>query len=192
MILPIQKKDIAAVAKIHRDNLPSVISFYGQDFIERFYRFHLVKKVNKSIFLGAFENDILVGFVFGTYDLDALFDDFIKQNKWYFFTKTMKAIFSHPVYFVHLFGKITGKKTASNWQTQLVYIAVNKKQNGKGIGKQLIEHFENEAKKEVDYYELEVEKNNAALSFYKKNNFEIVEEINSILEKKYLMGKKLK
>ena len=56
----------------------------------------------------------------------------------------------------------------------------------------LLEGFEKEAKKSVDYYELEVEKNNPALGFYQKNNFVTVSELNGILEKKYLLGKHLK
>ena len=56
----------------------------------------------------------------------------------------------------------------------------------------LLENFENEVGKSVDYYELEVEKNNPALRFYQKNNFFTVSEINGILEKKYLLGKRLK
>ena len=123
--------------------------------------------------------------------MNKLFDDFINENKTFFITETLKSLIAHPIYFVHFIGKIFCKKTSSNCQTQLVYIVVDSKKNGRGIGKKLIESFEESVKKNVDYYELEVEKNNPALQFYLKNNFKIVEEINSILEKKYLLGKRL-
>lgn len=192
MIADIKNIDLQQVAQLHKKNLPSIISFYSEKFVKKFYHFHLNKKADETIFKGYFEDKKLIGFVFGTYELDQLFDDFIGENKPFFIVETLKALVAHPVYFVHLFGKVFGAKTASTCKTQLVYIAVDKNQNGKGIGKKLLESFENEAKNKVDYYELEVEKNNPALQFYLKNNFSVVEEINSVLEKKYLMGKRLK
>ena len=191
MITDIDEKYLKQVSQLHKKNLPSIISFYSEEFIHKFYRFHLTKKSGKTIFKVFQEEEKLIGFVFGTYELNKLFDDFINENKTFFITETLKSLIAHPIYFVHLIGKIFGKKTSSNCQTQLVYIVVDSKKNGRGIGKKLIESFEESVKKNVDYYELEVEKNNPALQFYLKNNFKIVEEINSILEKKYLLGKRL-
>ena len=133
-----------------------------------------------------------MGFVFGTHELDLLFDDFLKNNRISFIKETFLALMKNPVYFVHLVGKIFQKTMPNQSQSQLVYIAVDKNYNKKGIGKLLLEGFEKEAKKSVNYYELEVEKNNPAFGFYQKNNFITVSELNSVLEKKYLLGKHLK
>ncbi len=192
MIQEITEKDIKQVAEIHKKFLPSIISFYSTDFIEKFYRHHLFSNKETRIFLGYFDEENLLGFVFGTHQLDLLFDDFLKKNRPYFIQETLKALVKHPIYVVHLFGKVFQKTAESQSQSQLVYIAVDKTYGKKGIGKMLLEIFEKEARKSVDYYELEVEKSNPALSFYQKNGFITVSKLNGILEKKYLLGKHLK
>lgn len=192
MIKEILEKDLKQVAEIHKKFLPSIISYYSSDFIEGFYKYHLISKKESCIFLGYFEGENLLGFVFGTHELDLLFDDFLKNNRISFIKETFLALMKNPVYFVHLVGKIFQETMPNQSQSQLVYIAVDKNYNKKGIGKLLLEGFEKEAKKSVNYYELEVEKNNPAFGFYQKNNFITVSELNSVLEKKYLLGKHLK
>ncbi|MBF8457729.1 GNAT family N-acetyltransferase [Kaistella sp. G5-32] len=192
MIEKITEKDVRQVAEIHKKFLPSIISFYSVDFIEKFYSYHVSSDKEKKIFLGYFDETKLLGFVFGTYQVDLLFDDFLKKNRFYFIKETMKALIKHPIYFVHLLGKVFQRTAETQSQNQLVYIAVDQSYGKKGVGKMLLVGFEKEAKKSVDYYELEVEKNNPALGFYQKNNFVTVSELNGILEKKYLLGKHLK
>ena len=192
MIQDITPKDIKQVAAIHKKFLPSIISFYSSDFIEKFYEYHLSSKKETRIFLGCFNQEKLIGFVFGTHQLDLLFDGFLKNNRFYFLTETLKALAKHPVYSIHLLCKVFIKKIPNQWQSQLVYIVVDKTSEQKGIGKILLESFENEAKRSIDYYELEVEKSNPALNFYQKNNFITVSELNGNLEQKFLLGKHLK
>jgi ribosomal protein S18 acetylase RimI-like enzyme len=177
MIKDITEQDIAQVAEIHKKFLPSIISFYSLHFIEKFYLHHLYFDEKNRIFIGYFDGRKVLGFVLGTYKLDRLFADFLKKNRYYFVTETLKALLKHPEYFVHLFGKI--------FQVDQLY-------GKQGIGKKLLEGFEKEAMKSISYYELEVEKNNPALGFYKKNNFKTVSALNGILEKKFLLGKDLK
>ncbi len=192
MIKGVTKKDVRQVAEIHKKFLPSIISFYSVDFIEKFYSYHESSNNEKNIFLGYFEEGNLLGFVFGTHQLNLLLDDFLKKNRFYFIKETMNALVKHPIYFVHLLSKVFQKTAETQSQNQLVYIAVDQSYGKKGVGKMLLEGFEKEAKKSIDYYELEVEKNNPALGFYQKNNFITISELNGILEKKYLLGKHLK
>lgn len=192
MIKDVTKKDVRQVAEIHKNFLPSIISFYSLDFIEKFYFHHLSSNKEQRIFLGYFEEGDLLGFVFGTHQLDLLFDTFLKTNRFYFIKESLKALVKHPIYFVHLLGKVFQRTAETQSQSQLVYIAVDQSYSKKGVGKMLLEGFEKEAKKSVDYYELEVEKNNPALSFYQKNNFVTVSELDGILEEKFLLGKDLK
>lgn len=192
MIQAVRLQDTPQVAALHKKFLSSIISFYSLDFIEKFYKYHLSSPPEKRIFIGFFEEGKLLGFVFGTHELDLLFDDFLKQNRSYFIKETLIALVKNPVYIIHLFSKIVQKNPEVQSQSQLVYLVVDRTFAQKGIGKMLLENFENEVGKSVDYYELEVEKNNPALRFYQKNNFFTVSEINGILEKKYLLGKRLK
>lgn len=192
MIKTIAGKDIKQVAEIHKKFLPSILSYYSSDFIEKFYDYHLSSKKGNHIFLGYFNQEKLMGFVFGTHQLDLLFDGFLNDNRSFFIIETLKALLYHPVYSIHLLGKFFQKTMPNQSQSQLVYIAIDKSHHKKGIGKMLLDGFEKEAKELVDYYELEVETNNPAAEFYRKNGFVTVFELNGILQKKYLLGKYLK
>ena len=191
MILPILPEDLAEIAKIHKENLPSLLAHYPVEFIERFYMHQLKKK--SSVFIGFKTKDEPAGFIFGTTDLQALFKSFIAEDRKYFIQETCKVLLKKPRYFLYLAESFLGKKSNSeDSSTQLVYIATKKSKEKKGIGKQLLETFEAEMKSRADLYELEVEQNNPALGFYQKNGFYVVREINNILEKKFLMRKNLK
>lgn len=192
MIFNLTKEDISQIVKIHKNNLPSLINFYSTSFVEKFYLHHL-NKVSDTILVGYKEEGELYGFVFGTLDIEDMFGSFTTQNKMYFVKQTLLALLKHPKYLLYIFQSFLSKGfQKGDSKTQLVYIAVDQKYKGSGIGKKLLDGFEKELIKYKDYYELEVEQNNPALQFYQKRDFKIVREINNILEKKYLMGKALK
>lgn len=192
MIINLQKKDIAEVVNIHRNNLPSLINFYNDLFIKEFYIHHL-NKYDKTVLVGYKQDSELCGFVFGTFDVEDMFGSFIAQNKLYFIKHTLLALLHHPKYLFYIFQSFLSKGfKQGDSKNQLVYIAVDQRYKGSGIGKKLLEAFEDKLKQSEDYYELEVEQNNPALDFYKSKNFKIVREVNNVLEKKYLMGKSLK
>lgn len=191
MILNLTKEDIKQVVNIHKNNLPSLINFYTHDFIEKFYLHHL-QKADDTILVGYKEEGKLHGFVFGTLDINDMFGSFISQNKTYFVTQTFLALLKHPKYLLYIFQSFLAKGfQQGDSTTQLVYVAVEQKYKGSGIGKKLLEGFEQELIKTKNYYELEVEQNNPALQFYKSKGFKVIREMNNILEKKYLMGKHL-
>lgn len=192
MIFNLTKEDLTDVVNIHKNNLPSLINFYTNDFIEKFYLHHL-RKEDDTVLVGYKEGGELYGFVFGTLDVEDMFGSFTSQNKTYFIKQTLLALIKHPKYLLYIFQSFFAKGfQQGDSKIQLVYIAVDQKRKGLGIGKKLLEGFEQELKKTKDYYELEVEQNNSALQFYTSKNFKIIREINNILEKKYLIGKKLK
>lgn len=192
MIVNLVKEDLTDVVRVHRKNLPSLINFYSGDFIRKFYLHHL-NKGGDTVLVGYKQAGELCGFVFGTSDIEDMFGSFTAQNKLYFIKNTVLALLKHPKYLLYIFQSFVSKGfQKGDSKNQLVYIAVDEKHKGSGIGKKLLEGFENEMGKSQDYYELEVEQNNPALAFYKSKNFKIIREINNILEKKYLMGKSLK
>lgn len=192
MIVNLLKEDLPEVVRIHRNNLPSLINFYTADFIRKFYLHHL-NKGNETVLVGFKEDGELCGFVFGTSDIEDMFGSFTAQNKLYFIKNTLLALLKHPKYLFYIFQSFVSKGfQKGDSKTQLVYIAVDAKYKGNGVGKKLLEGFEDELRKSQNYYELEVEQNNPALDFYKSKNFKIIRQINNILEKKYLMGKSLK
>lgn len=189
MILELEEKHIAEVAKIHKENLPSFLTEFPLSFIEKFYHLQITRK--NQLLLGHFQDEKLAGFVFGTDDVEKLYDDFIEEKEFYFYFNTFKTLLFHPKYLVLFLGKAISKSFVSDCKRQLVYIAVDQKIGKKGIGSQLLialeEHWKNEK-----YYELEVESRNEAFQFYTKKGFHLVHEYNNWVEKKYLLGKNLK
>ncbi|GAB0155128.1 hypothetical protein CHRYSEOSP005_03880 [Chryseobacterium sp. Alg-005] len=188
MIIKLNQSHIPQIAKIQKTNLPSFLSAYPLKFIETFYEFQL--KQNDYILLGEMEGSQLLGFVFGTYDVEKLYDTFIDRKKGYFIWNTFITLIFNPKYLLLIFAKYFTKQYSSDCKTQLVYIATDKSMKNKGIGKKLLQAFEKELKN-TEYYELEVESNNDANHFYNKNGFFIVHTYNNFFEKKYLMGKKI-
>ena len=83
MILKLEEKHIVEVAKIHKENLPSFLTKFPLSFIEKFYHLQISRK--NQLLLGVFENEQLAGFVFGTDDVEKLYDDFIQDNRFYFY-----------------------------------------------------------------------------------------------------------
>lgn len=190
MIRNIQKKDILQVAKLHKKNLPSFLAEYSISFIEKFYNFQLNKE--SELLLGEFDESQLLGFVFGTNDVEKLYAEFIRLNRFYFYFETLKTLLLHPRYLVLFLKKAVSKPNfTSNCKRQLVYIVVDPTQGKKGIGKNLVTALET-AWNGVDYYELEVESQNNAYDFYLRNGFFLVHEYNNWVEKKFLLGKQIR
>lgn len=191
MTAEVTTENISDIALIHKKNLPSLLAYYPVKFIEKFYLNQLTKE--SSVFICFRQENEIAGFVFGTTDLKAMFESFIAENKFYFILETFKVLLKRPEYILYLAESFLLKKeNPHDSQTQLVYIASSKNHEKKGIGKSLLEAFEKEIKLRENHYELEVEQNNPALSFYQKNGFQTVREINNILEKKFLMRKNFK
>ena len=189
MILKLEEKHIVEVAKIRKENLPSFLTKFPLSFIEKFYHLQISRK--NQLLLGVFENEQLAGFVFGTDDVEKLYEDFIQENKFYFYFNTFKTLLFNPKYLLLFLGKFLAKTYVSPCKRQLVYIAVDSKTAKKGFGISLLKAFEKEWE-QFGYYELEVESKNSAFNFYKKNGFFLVHEANNWVEKKYLLGKNLK
>lgn len=187
MIIKLDESHIPQIAKIQKTSLPSLLSEYSLPFIETFYKFQIRQK--DYILLGEWEDSELLGFVFGTYDVEKLYNEFINSKKIYFIWNTLLTFAFHPKYLMLILAKFFTKQYSSACKTQLVYIATDRNMKNKGIGKKLLQAFEKELK-DTDYYELEVESNNNANHFYRKNGFSVVYTYNNFFEKKYLMGKK--
>lgn len=189
MIRKLESKHIPDIAKIHKDNLPGFFSMFPLPFIEKFYEMQLKRK--NQLLLGAFLEKQLVGFVFGTDDVEKLFENFIKEYRLLFYSNTFRALLYDPKFALLFLGKTFSKKPDSVCKRHLVYIAVDGKVGKKGIGTILLNAFEEEWKA-YGYFELEVDSKNKALDFYKKNGFTLVYELNNWVERKYVMGKQLK
>lgn len=188
MIKLINENDISSLAKLHKEILPSFLSVFPLSFIEGFYKSQLKNK--SQLLIGYYEENRLVGFVFGTDDVEQLYQKFIEENKFYFYWNTLLAFAKNPKYLLLFSSKVFAKPFQLNCKRQLVYIAVYPNASTKGIGSSLVKALEAEWQN-YGYYELEVEKNNPAYQFYQKHGFFLVHEYNHWVEMKLLMGKKI-
>lgn len=189
MIKKLERRHIPQLAKIHKNNLPSFLSEFPLSFIEKFYELQFERQ--NQILLGAFMEKRLVGFVFGTDNVEKLFEDFLSKHWLLFYRNTFLALFTNPKFALLYLAKSSSKTANSTCKRHLVYIAVDSKTGKKGFGSALLNAFE-DGWKQYEYYELEVDSNNEAYEFYKKNGFFLVDESNYWVGKKYLMGKHLK
>lgn len=186
MIIKITKDDIKEVAEIHKSNLPSILGNYPLSFIEKFYKYQLD---DDNIILGYKSSEKLLGFAFGTYNVDKIYDNFIAENRLYFIINTLFVVIKNPRILLFFVAKFFKKQYVSPCKVQFVYMSLRKENEGSGIGYLLCLEFEKHLK--TDYYELEVDEKNPALKFHLRNKCFIVNEYNNFIEKKYLLGKKL-
>lgn len=94
------------------------------------------------------------------------------------------------------FASYSPKQTDDHSVYRLHKLYVSLNQQGKGIGRILLNYIINEIKPKASTLELNVNRNNPALHFYKKNGFTILREEdidigNGYFMNDYVMGKKL-
>lgn len=190
MIKLINKQHIEEVAKIHKENLPSILTYYPLSAIKRFYK---VQFDNNEILIGYESHGKIVGFAFGTENVDHVFPNFISSNRTQFLIDTTKAIFTNPKLIFFFLNKMFSKTESSDCKAHFVYMSLNKELKGSGIGFLLTKEFEKILKeRNLISYEFEVEANNPAMRFHLKNKSVIVKEVNNLLERKFIFRKDLK
>ncbi len=187
MIQEITEKDLKQVAEIHKKFLPSILQYYPLSFIEKFYSYQLK---DDNILIGYWSENELLGFAFGTYHVDETFNKLKNDHLLYFIWNSLKVLIFNPKLIFFFAAKLLKEQYVSACKVQFVYMALLEKAQGSGIGFLLTREFEKKLK--TDYYELEVDEKNPALKFHLKNKCFVVNEYNNIIEKKFLLGKKLK
>ena len=105
------------------------------------------------------------GFVFCTFDSNKYLKKYIKSNLINLIIKT-NLIF----YIIKKCFALTNQPT---YTSELVYIAINSKHQGKGLAGELIKFIEKEfmANKVFEYFLQVYSTNEKAVNFYKKQNF---------------------
>jgi len=174
VIRPLILTDLPNIVRIHHDNFPhSRSSKLGSLFLMKMYRWYLL--FQPALAFGATIDKTLVGFVTGSIGNSA------KSRYKYAFFEILIGLITHPHLFFHAFmfegwrkyllsspniSKKSGtssnsSKIDNNIKIALDSIAVNPSVRGKGIGKLLVQSFENAAKQQGgDYMSLGVELNN--------------------------------
>lgn len=171
--------DVIDIVDIHLDAFKDFfLSSLGRDFLI-FYYSCLIKN-QESVVLIAKINSKILGFSAATIDCKGFNIKLIKQNFISFFFTSIKLIFFNPKALIRLAKNLT-KKSAniedSEDYAELFSIGVSKSEQGKGIGKVLLQYTEDTLLKlgvtklslSTDYYD-----NDSSLKFYKSMGYSIL------------------
>ncbi len=186
------------LAEIHLKSFKDFfLSSLGERFLTTYYKSCLKSKESIAI-CATDENENIIGFSVGCQHSKGFHKKLIKQNFLPFMLQGISILFSNPKAIIRLsnnLGKNSNVEDNGNY-AELLSIGVLPSHNGKGIGKELIAKFEEEAIKRgcaemtltTDFNE-----NNKVLEFYKGTGYDIYYEFITYPNRKmYKLIKSLK
>lgn len=178
-VKPITIESIDSVVAIHLDAFKGFfLSELGKNFLFTYY--DSVRKSDRGVLLGCFEDDILLGFCAST-KLSAGFNSYLVKKNLFRFAKTgLLLLFRKPQALVHLLKNFTKSTSSLNDEgkyAELLSIAVSTSAQGKGVGKLLLSQLEI-VLKEMDIKQMSLttdyDDNDKTLKFYKSLNYEVL------------------
>jgi ribosomal protein S18 acetylase RimI-like enzyme len=134
------------------------------------------------------ENSMILGYMIGGNKTGEALDNFSKNN----YLKIIFTLLLHPLFILEKMRSILlkfNKVKVSEVEYKIYIIASLPETRGKGIGRALINIFENELRLiGIKEYGLSVrEQNNNAISFYENNNFIRINKIHKSLYYKKIL-----
>lgn len=136
---------------------------------------NLITKMKYGIVIK--DNDDIVGYLFAGRNIGQIINNFLKAN----LLKVLFYLLRNPRFILEkireLFSKFSSKNKNTRNELSLYLIAVDTRLGRRGIGKELIYHFEELGKRNDEKsYTLSVRKNNQqAIDFYLKNKYVQIE-----------------
>lgn len=180
-ILELNTSHLAQVSKLHRLAFPeSALTALGDSGVYRYYAWQ-ISGPHRTLNIGFFDDDVLVGFCFSGIFNGAL-SGFLRKNILFL----LLQVITHPGFFISpffrsriwiavhtIFRKRLSSTTIVSIQEQsfgILSVAVLPEARGKLIGKKMMEFVETEAKK-LGYCKMHLTvnpKNNQAITFYER------------------------
>ncbi|MDR3669064.1 MAG: GNAT family N-acetyltransferase [Ignavibacteriaceae bacterium] len=186
-IRQIDKKDIPAVALLHKQSFDKThfTAFFSTELLSRYIK--VLIDYNPYSYL-AEEGDRILGYLIGGNKTGAALDNFSKNN----YLKIILTLLLHPGFILEKIQSVLlkiNKVKISEVEYKIYIIASLPEAQGKGIGRALMNTFENELRiKGIKEYGLSVrEQNNNAISFYENNNFIRINKIHKSLYYKKIL-----
>ncbi len=175
MIKKADKSDIQNIIDLHLSSFDKnhFSAVFSKEMLERYFE-NLLELNDFNFVLYNDEQKELLGYVIAGYNSQEAVNKFIEKN--YF--AVILTLVKNPRFLSEkvseISEKIFGTKYEKRGKCRLYLIAVNQKYKGKGIGKKLINHLENEIRKTgLNIYGLSVRKDNKeAIGFYNQNGYE--------------------
>lgn len=175
----INKEEIAGVVNVHLKAFEGFfLSDLGGSFLKTYY--DSIRKNDRGILLGSFENERLIGFCAGTSLSDGFNAYLIRRNFLQFSITGITLLFSKPRALYRLYKNLkkTGTSiTDSGNYAELLSIGIDPNFQGKGVGKRLLIQLELMlAKQGQNQISLttDLHNNENSLQFYKSLDYDIL------------------
>ena len=194
----VTSEDINSIVEIHLEAFPNFfLTSLGRSFLRTYYSSSLRSKNCIAVCLIDDKNEI-TGFAFGTKQSKGFHKNIIKENLIKFILEISKIILTKPKAFIRLYKNLEKPKTVNDDNgdyAELLSIGISSKYKGKGLGKLIIDHFENEVLNKgckklsltTDFYN-----NDDVINFYKSKNYNVYYDfINYPNRRMYKMIKQL-
>lgn len=188
-IRQINKDEIKNVVEVHLYAFKGFfLSELGEKFLKVYY--NAIRKNDKGILLGYYENNGLLGFCAATSLSKGFNKHLVRKNIVGFSLIGIKLLFTNPKSIVRLynnFSKTDASIIDKGYYAELLSIGVSPLLQGKGAGRQLLTTLEEILKKKnieklsltTDYYN-----NEKALRFYATLGYEVLYEFNAYPDRK--------
>jgi len=172
-----EKNDASQIAKIHKEEIKKgFLSSLNNSFLVKFYEAIMDSEYGFCILYK--QEKTVVGFVSGVTEIDSFYKYFLKN---YFFSSVFALLsinFNFNIAKKIVENVFYPKKTKNFPSAELLTMAVKKDFQGRGAGSQLLQKFIEEMKsRQIKIFKVLVGKKMIAADFYKKNGFELIEEI---------------
>lgn len=190
----IEKTDIPYLIKLHKGNFDK--KHFSSLLSVRLVSNYFNCLINHFDYNFAYELDSkVVGFLIGGNNPDLPVKNFLSMNR----IGVLLVLFANPGFLIEKFLEyfkrfILKTKKEETKDICLYLLVVDSSFQSKGVGKTLLEHFENELlKSKVYQYSLSVRIDNQnAIRFYLKNNFvELIRNAKTIIFNKKIINEKL-
>lgn len=174
-------KLVKEIVDVHLSAFPDFfLSSLGVDFLKTYYRC-FAKHQSGNLMVGTMDNKV-VAFAAATSDCKGFNTSLLKRNLFAFGCRFLVLLFTKPMAIVHLAKNMTktSEKVEDNEDCAELYsIGTTEAVQGEGIGTKLMGLLEAQLKEQgveklsltTDYVD-----NEATLSFYKKNGYEVLYE----------------
>ncbi len=150
----------------------------GSDFLKTYYSSCLKSKLTVALGISADEDENIIGFAVGSINSSGYHKDILFRNIVSFILSLKNVIISNPSILLRLFLNLSKSPTIKDNSdyAELLSIAVLPEYKGFGVGKLLIDYFEESVKNRgVSKITLTTDycKNDSVVKFYQKNNYRI-------------------
>ena len=180
MIRAISENDITRIIELHLNTFSKnhFTTAFSRDLLRKYFIKLIINNKFCFVYYDEAEKELL-GYVIAGFNTDTAISQFTKENKF----SLVLTLLKHPNFLLEKMSttikKLT-KRNVSNSQCRLFLIAVNENHRGEGIGRKLVNYFENMLRQcGIKDYGLSVRKENRdAIRFYNNSGY-IIDSENS-------------